>query len=517
MKVKNVIFPHMFPDFRLVGGENGLDREIKRIAVFDTPDMSYWLQGGEFIIGNGFIFKDDIKGLPDFLRKVEKCGAAAVGMKFDRFTAFIDMSEIASLADELCLPIFRIPFRYRFLEIINKIQSGMERFDGEVKRVSERRGFLCELDGLGALLQSLSAYTDKALFFATRQGGDGTAFFPSKDFKSPLRGREGDYVRSRVKSTRIMQKIPQHMGIIEQIRDFASSTKSRIYFSESHPYFELHVVYDDENDDISRREEKAISRGISAVKALVTEQAVLCSQQYHEISQALEWLIRGAHSNPGELLLTLRKWDLLNPVPCRIAVIPRVDMTSELIGAADLPYRFYCSIGHLHALLIPWDFEYGSETNAMALKHLKMYKEPVALGAIAGSIEDNPDSFQTAQRVLEHMRKRMRGGGDVVIYEDVLLAIALEKILDTDEAGALWERYRKPLRDLDDRLTVSLTDFVDALIDCGFSLTDCAAKLNIHYNTARKYCDLIEKNMDVSLKKFPTQLSFYIAKNKEGR
>ena len=69
---------------------------------------------------------------------------------------------------------------------------------------------------------------------------------------------------------------------------------------------------------------------------------------------------------------------------------------------------------------------------------------------------------------------------------------------------------------MNDRSAVSLTDFAATLVDCGFNLTDCAEKLSIHYNTARKYCDLIEKNLDVSLKKFRTQLSFYIARNKEG-
>lgn len=129
MKVKDIALPHLFPDFKLIGGAGGMEAEVKRIAVFDAPDMSYWLRGGEFIIGNGFIFKDDANAIPAFLEKMKESGVAAVGIKFDRFTAFADMAEISSVADSLGLPVFRIPFRYKWVYVINKFQTEMDRVD----------------------------------------------------------------------------------------------------------------------------------------------------------------------------------------------------------------------------------------------------------------------------------------------------------------------------------------------------------------------------------------------------
>ncbi|MDR1514702.1 MAG: PucR family transcriptional regulator ligand-binding domain-containing protein [Synergistaceae bacterium] len=70
MIVRDLLLPHLFPDFKLVGGANALDNDIRNVAVLDTPDMSYWVQGGEFLIGNGFIFKDTIEEFPIFLRKL---------------------------------------------------------------------------------------------------------------------------------------------------------------------------------------------------------------------------------------------------------------------------------------------------------------------------------------------------------------------------------------------------------------------------------------------------------------
>ena len=512
MKVKDIALPHLFPDFKLIGGAGGMEAEVKRIAVFDAPDMSYWLRGGEFIIGNGFIFKDDANAIPAFLEKMKESGVAAVGIKFDRFTAFADMAEISSVADSLGLPVFRIPFRYKWVYVINKFQTEMDRVD----RAEDGTGggeFLEELSDLGSLLQAVSSNIGKPLFFSTRANGEGAAFFPSRDFASPLRGSEEAYVRARVVESRPLPGIPKYLCVREEKRDFGSGVKTYIYFAENQPYFELHVIFG-ETDEISRRDEIIIKRAVSALKALLIEQAALYSQQYREISQAVERLVGGAYSDPDALMRTFRKWDLVSPLPCRIAVMPRRDAFSELIGAGDVPYRFYCSVGNLHILLIPWQTgRGGAEANAKALEHLEKYGEPAALGTVAHTIGEVPRSFHEARRVLDYMRRCVFADG-VVMYEDVILELALEKMLETEDAAALYELYWKPLTKHGKRHSVALESFAAALADSGFNLTECAEKLDIHYNTARKYSDMMEAELGVSLHDFKTQLALYIARRK---
>ena len=514
MKARDLLLPHLFPDFKLIGGANGLGNEIKKVAVFDTPDMSYWVQGGEFLMGNGFIFKDDIASLPLFLRRVKEKDIAAIGIKFDRFGAFLDMSEIAGQADALKLPVFRIPFRYRWLDVIEKSMFEIRRTSDDMMDLHADRSFLAEMDSLGTLLQEMASRIDKPIFFSSRGEEGGTVFWPGGKGTFKSGAASDDYCNAQIRETRQLLTVLNFLGIREESRAFADAPLSKIYFTESPPFFELHILFEKEGEKLSGMEEKIVRRSISAVKTLMLEQSVLQSLQQNEIAQTLERLLHGSYSTPGALLQTLRKWDLVNPLPCRIAVIPRKDASTELIGYSDMPYRFTCSLGKVHALLIPWEMDADSEKNAGALRYLEKYGEPVALGTIAGTLEEIPRSFQDAQRVLAYMQ-RNSSLGKTVLYENLVLELTLGHLSETDDATRLWSAYWKPLKEHKGSSIIKLSDFTSTLIDCNFNLVDCAERLNVHYNTARKYADAIEKVIGASLKDFKTQACLLIGRNSD--
>lgn len=508
------MLPHLFPDFKPIGGAGGLGNEITKVAVFDTPDMSYWVQGGEFLMGNGFIFKDDIASLPHFLRRVKEKNIAAIGIKFDRFGAFLDMSEIAQLADSLKLPVFRIPFRYRWLDVIEKAMFEIRRASENATDFIPDKSFLAEMDSLGTLLQEMATRIDRPIFFSSRGEAGGTVFWPGGKgaFKSGATG--DDYHNAPVHGTRQILTVLNFLGVREETRAFADAPLSRIYFTESPPFFELHILFTREGDKLSGMEEKIVRRCISAVKTLMLEQSLLQSLQQNEIAQTLERLLHGSYSNPSLLLQTLHKWDLVKPLPCRIAVIPRKDASTELIGYSDMPYRFTCSLGKYHALLIPWETVEDSEKNTNALKYLEKYGELVALGTIANTLEEIPDSFQDAQRVLAYIQKK-HTTCNTALYEDLVLELALTRLSETEDASRVWAKYWKPLKESKGTAIIKLSDFAETLIDCNFNLAECAEKLSIHYNTARKYAGAIEKTLGAPLRDFRTQACLLIAKNTE--
>jgi len=515
LKAKDIMLTHLFPDFVLIGGSNGLENEIKRIAVFDAPDMSYWLQGSEFIIGNGFIFKDDNASLPSFLSSVKEKNVACVGIKFDRFTAFTDMAEIANIANELRLPVFRIPFRYRWLEIIEKTMFEINRTSFSKSSYDSDSSFLKEFDSIGVLLQEIANRTGRTIFFSSHGEKEGIAFHQEGETDLDLMNTVNEFWRSKIIETKLLPGIQGLMGIRKEIRNISGKkVTSKIYFTENSPFFELNVLYKDTNDELTSMDEKIFTRGTVALKTLMNEQMHLYSLQHHEIAQTLERLVMGSHSDPELLLKTLRKWDLLDPIPCRIATIRKDYIGSDLIGTEDIPYRFSCSIGNYHVLLIPWDGEAGSDNNDRAMNHLSKYKRKVALGAIASSVKEIPNSYKSSLRVLEFLNKGLLNE-DIALYESVILELALAKLLKTEEANDLWSRYWERLSSQDTNFVVDLNQFLSVLTDCEFNLSDCSKKLNIHYNTARKYADAVEETLNISLKDFRTQFCVFIAKNKD--
>ena len=513
MKARDITLPHLFPDFRIIGGASGLDTVVKKVAVLDTPDMSYWIEGGEFLVGNGFIFKDNASSIPSFLREVAEKGAAAVGIKFDRFTAFVDMSEIAACADKLALPVFRIPFRYRFLDIIEKTLFEVNR-TSKGSALLQDKSFLLEMESLGELIQELSNRIRKPLYFSSQEESNGAIFIPVGRWGSKGIENVDGYKNAEASRVDFISLIPNFLGIREEARTFGNVRRSRVYFTDVHPLFELHVLFGEE-EELSGLEERIIRRGVSAIRALMSEQSALQSLQHREIARTLERLVLGSYSNHEILLQTLHKWDLPNPVPCRIAVIPKDEPSGELIGLADMPYRFACTIGKFHVLLVPWELEATSEKNESALRFLDKYEKPVALGFTAGDLAEIPVSFQDALRVFEYMQRHAIAN-KTVPYETLLLELALSKLAESDEASRIWSLYWRPLKETGGSAAIRPDIFASALIDVNFRLVDCSAKLNIHYNTARKYADVVERAIGASLGDFRTQVCLLVARNYNG-
>lgn len=55
------------------------------MSVIDSPDVDRWMRGGEFLVGSGYIFRDDPDALIPFIERVFEKNAAAVGIKLDRY------------------------------------------------------------------------------------------------------------------------------------------------------------------------------------------------------------------------------------------------------------------------------------------------------------------------------------------------------------------------------------------------------------------------------------------------
>lgn len=76
----------------------------------------------EFLIGSGYIFKEDPDSMAEFLRLVAGREIAALGIKIDRYHSQIPESCIKE-SDKLGLPLIEIPLKYRWIDI-NEIVYG---------------------------------------------------------------------------------------------------------------------------------------------------------------------------------------------------------------------------------------------------------------------------------------------------------------------------------------------------------------------------------------------------------
>lgn len=126
----------MFPDFQIIGGANGIDRKISTVSVMDAPDIHEWLKGGEFLITTGYIMRDNPMQIMDLLININQAGAAALGIKLDRFIKKLPENVIQK-SDELGIPLIHIPNRYAFTDVINPVLSRIVNNQARLLELSE--------------------------------------------------------------------------------------------------------------------------------------------------------------------------------------------------------------------------------------------------------------------------------------------------------------------------------------------------------------------------------------------
>ncbi|MBO8158806.1 PucR family transcriptional regulator [Thermosyntropha sp.] len=126
----------MFTDFKIMAGSTGLNRKISTVSVMDAPDIHEWLKGGEFLITTAYILRDAPMKISELLININNVGAAALGIKLNRFIKKLP-EEVIQKSDELGIPLIYIPDKYAFTDIINPVLSRIVNEQTRLLQLSE--------------------------------------------------------------------------------------------------------------------------------------------------------------------------------------------------------------------------------------------------------------------------------------------------------------------------------------------------------------------------------------------
>jgi len=105
---------------KVIAGRRGMDRIIESVTIMDTPDIKNWVKGGELLLTNVFVIKDDPQAQVSLVNDLYEIGVAAIGVKVKRFVDRLPW-EMLNLADELGLPIIEVPVECSWIEILNPV------------------------------------------------------------------------------------------------------------------------------------------------------------------------------------------------------------------------------------------------------------------------------------------------------------------------------------------------------------------------------------------------------------
>lgn len=122
MTVEQLLNMPEFENFQLIAGDASSSREITAVNVIDSPDSHNFFRGGEFLLTNTYIMRDDISILKDITVACANIGAAAIGIKLARFIQELPEDYIA-LANELRFPVILLPVDLPFDTVISRVYA----------------------------------------------------------------------------------------------------------------------------------------------------------------------------------------------------------------------------------------------------------------------------------------------------------------------------------------------------------------------------------------------------------
>ncbi|MGN0372710.1 MAG: PucR family transcriptional regulator [Enterocloster sp.] len=106
-----------FCDLQIIAGERGITNPVRYVGVLEAPDSVDFVKEYEFVLTTGYIFSNQNDQMLRIIRQLHEHRAAALGIKMFRYIKNLP-EEAKQLADEYELPIFFIPNKYSWHELI---------------------------------------------------------------------------------------------------------------------------------------------------------------------------------------------------------------------------------------------------------------------------------------------------------------------------------------------------------------------------------------------------------------
>lgn len=134
--VNDLLLAEELKDAKILGGKEGLDRQIKGVTVIEAPDIVKFINGGEVLLTGLYAFRScSVEEFQKYINELTKKSVSALIMKRGRKVenADIKIELLLEFANTHGIPVLEVPFEISFRDIMSRI---MERlFNEEVTRL----------------------------------------------------------------------------------------------------------------------------------------------------------------------------------------------------------------------------------------------------------------------------------------------------------------------------------------------------------------------------------------------
>ncbi len=488
---------NLFPGLELAAGSAGLNRELSTVSVIDAPDVDRWMRGGEFLVGSGYIFREEPESFAPFLRRADERGIAAAGIKLDRYHHVLPESAL-STAEELGLPLIRIPVEYRWTDLI----EGVMRFQAQERKSTDREPDLGSLfeEGfdLRTLLSSFAQRLNSPLAVLSAQLGLRALFLPD----GHIAGTEETeaFLDAPVVQERDLPRRGSVRGSVE-LRNPGKLFWVAVWRLASETPISLHLGLAQGERHPSARQEKMALRALSLLRASALEIALLSNRNGLRRERFFEALCLDVYNDPRMIRANLNELGVELPSPFAVLIAAPAREADEGSRAeprwspqVPLCYR----LGETWTALISASEGGGPrERYGPVAERLGLH---VAVGGTGRTELEVARSYREARRTFAWLREFSLPPG-IHFHEDLSLYALLDSLARLPESKGVHARYWAPLEEAGGaaRRSLPMDEFARGLIACDFNAKACARRLHLHYNTVRNYIEELERLLSIRL------------------
>lgn len=122
ISIKELLESNYFSKCKVISGEQGINRQVHEVVLFDAPDGYRWFKSGDFVVTTGYLFKDNPKSFKEAIKFLDEKNISGMGIKLERYLKEVP-KEVKDYCDEIQFPLISLPFDVSWKELINEINN----------------------------------------------------------------------------------------------------------------------------------------------------------------------------------------------------------------------------------------------------------------------------------------------------------------------------------------------------------------------------------------------------------
>ncbi len=122
ISMNSILRMEILQDAKLLAGASGTDQIVTSVNVMVDPNVVNLVSGGELLVSTAYAVRENLPQLLELIPQLKQRGVVALGLKFNSYINEIPQ-EILTLCDTLSFPLFEIPNRISFSQLITPIMT----------------------------------------------------------------------------------------------------------------------------------------------------------------------------------------------------------------------------------------------------------------------------------------------------------------------------------------------------------------------------------------------------------